>query len=153
MKDSTIAAAAGLRILRRIECSFSTGPNKSGSGFVWHRAGVVATCAHVVEHAGETLTRLTVDGRPAKLLATYPALDVAFLDTPDTATCRLGKSQALVPGDELVFAGFPSGVRTASVFGGLVSALGENLVEAPRCRLIQINGMINLGNSGGPVLL
>ena len=51
-----------------------------------------------------------------------------------------------------MFAGFPTGVLGPSLFSGILSAHGENLAQYPRCRLLQINGMINLGNSGGPVL-
>lgn len=146
-------AASALRILRRVTASFSTGPNKLGSGFIWKKAGVVVTCAHVVEHDGATLTRLEVDGHAAKLIKSFTSIDVAFLETSETVTANTGDATAIAPGDEVIFAGFPSGVRTASVFGGVVSAIGENLIEHPRCRLVQVNGMINLGNSGGPVLL
>jgi S1-C subfamily serine protease len=112
----------------------------------------VVTCAHVVQHEGATLSKLLVDGQPATLIRAFPALDLAFLQTPDTDVAVIGDSQALQVADELIFGGFPSGVRTPSVFGGIVSAIGDRLIQTPSCRLIQVNGMINLGNSGGPVL-
>jgi serine protease Do len=145
-------AHEALRILRRVECSFSTGPNKYGSGFVWTSPDTVVTCAHVVQEPGSTLSKLLVNGHPATLLRAFPNLDLAFLRTKDSDVCTAGDSSQLRVGCELTFAGFPSGVRTASVFGGIVSAIGDRLIDNPRCELIQINGMINLGNSGGPVL-
>jgi len=51
----------------------------------------------------------------------------------------------------LVFAGLPVGVTGPSVFFGILSARGKGLITQPKCELLQINGMINLGNSGGPV--
>jgi S1-C subfamily serine protease len=148
---SVAVAQDALRILRRIQCSFSSGPNKLGSGFVWTRPGIVVTCAHVVEQDGASLTEILVDGRSSKLLEVHPDLDLAVIESPDTAICQLGDSRALDPGDELLFSGFPSGVRSPSVFSGIVSAIGERLIDYPKCRVIQINGMINVGNSGGPV--
>ena len=56
------------------------------------------------------------------------------------------------PGAPLVFAGLPQGLSVPSVFPGMVSAIGVGLVRAPKCELIQIAGMVNNGNSGGPLL-
>jgi S1-C subfamily serine protease len=35
----------------------------------------------------------------------------------------------------------------------MVSAVGPGLLTSPACDLIQINGMINFGNSGGPLFV
>jgi S1-C subfamily serine protease len=150
--DTADVAARALRMLRRVESAFDQGPSKKGSAFVWTTAGVVVTCAHVVQHEGANASKVTVDGRASTIIKVIPALDIAYIGTPDQEVSEAGDSTALRPGDGLVFAGFPSGVITPSVFGGLVSAVGEKLLDSPSCRLIQISGMINFGNSGGPVL-
>jgi S1-C subfamily serine protease len=112
----------------------------------------VVTCAHVVSELGKTVSRVSVGGKAASIQSLHQEIDLAVLSTDDTETCQLEDSASLQLGEQLVFSGLPTGVLGPSVFSGILSAHGENLAKYPRCRLLQINGMINLGNSGGPVL-
>jgi len=145
-------AKEAIRILRRVEISFSGGAQKTGSGFVGPEPNTVITCAHVVSESGKTVSRVSVNGEPADIKSIHKEIDLAVLAVGEKETCRLEKSVSLPLGERLMFSGFPIGVLGPSLFSGVLSAHGENLAKYPRCRLLQINGMINLGNSGGPVL-
>ncbi len=70
---------------------------------------------------------------------------------PDDAPAALQSALPQV-GEQLISAGSPRGVSVPSVFPAMVSAIGTRLVTFPRCELIQVAGMINNGNSGGPLL-
>lgn len=151
MTGSPETAKEALRILRRIHSTFSNRSQNNGSGFVGPIQGMVLTCAHVVSETGTTTDKVLVDGRPARLEAVHNDIDLAVLSTQDKDTCRTGTSDSLSIGDELMFAGIPAGVTGPSVFSGILSARGKNIIDFPQCELLQINGMINSGNSGGPV--
>lgn len=150
MAEGSKTAAEALRILRQIESAFPDNTSLTGSGFVGTQAGTVITCAHVVTNPAPAKS-IKVSGKPASLLLLDTNVDLAVLSTNDTETSTFGKSVSIEIGNQLMFSGYPTGVASASVFGGILSSAGENLLKAPRCRLLQINGMINSGNSGGPV--
>jgi S1-C subfamily serine protease len=111
----------------------------------------------ITGEAGEKAkhVRISTTGRPATaaaVVAIDTEHDLALLSTEDP-TGPPETSTVLPPvGKQVVFAGLPQGVKRISVFPGMVSAVGNDLVRYPRCQLIQISGMINNGNSGGPLL-
>ena len=153
MNSSAIdSAQESLRILRRIHCHFTDGTQKSGSGFCGPEPGIVLTCAHVVAEPGKNIQKVLVNGEVASLESLHRDIDLAVLSCGETEICQVDDSLHVQVGEQLVFSGFPTGVLGPSVFSGILSAHGNNLCKFPRCRLLQINGMINLGNSGGPVL-
>jgi hypothetical protein len=80
------------------------------------------------------------------------ATDLACLETGHGETPCSSRTELPSEGEQIIFAGSPQGVNRSSVFPGMVSAVGANLVTAPKCEVIQLAGMINNGNSGGPVL-
>jgi len=154
---SVDASAEAMRITRLVEAEFGSGSSQSGSAFLV-AANRVLTCAHVVtSEAGEKAKRVCIStaGRPA-VEATVVAIDtdhdLALLSSDEPA--RPPAISTVLPsvGQQVLFAGRPQGVRSISVFPGMVSAAGNELVRYPRCQLIQIAGMINNGNSGGPLL-
>lgn len=151
MHSNEQTALEALRIIRNVKATFSDGSQKIGSGFVGLDSNTVITCAHVVSEIGQSLTELRVGSYEASILDIFPDKDLAILRCSDAETCKIGDSSGLVVGNQVIFAGIPSGVNVPSVFYGIISARGEALVEFPRCELIQINGMINSGNSGGPI--
>lgn len=145
-------AKEALRILRSVSSEFSNRARKTGSGFVGPEPNTVLTCAHVVQEQGKNPTWLTVSGKPAQIREVRRELDLAVLTTDDNEVCRMGQVADLEIGDPLMFAGYPTGVTGPSVFSGTLSAKGTGLIKNPQCYLLQLNGMINHGNSGGPVL-
>lgn len=151
MNEYADTAKEALRILRRISVTFNDGSQKTGSGFVANESGTVMTCAHVVSEIGTTPKQLLVNGRQSQVASLFPDIDLAVLTCDEKEPSRFGTTKDLDIGSPLMFSGFPAGVTGPSLFTGILSAHGEGLVEFPKCRVLQINGMINAGNSGGPV--
>lgn len=156
---SVVASQESLRITRSVQADFPSGPAQSGSAFIAAATGVLVTCAHVVvNEAGENarrvrITRPTGECFEASVEVVNQRYDLARLSAPDD-DIQPPMIQREMPqlGQKLIFAGKPQGVAQISVFPGLVSALGSGLLSRPRCELIQIAGMMNNGNSGGPLL-
>lgn len=153
MSETPETAREAIRILRRIETTFADNSKINGSGFLANRSGLVITCAHVVSKDRQGIREIRVGGNQGKLRALYADIDLAVIETAETETSSSGDSRSLELGRHLMFSGFPTGVAGASLFSGILSAQGDSLSTFPRCRLLQINGMINSGNSGGPVFL
>ena len=134
-------------------------PAGSGSGFILDEDGHVVTNQHVVEGGVEFLVVLE-DGRelPATLVGADANSDVAVLkvDAPVPAVARIGDSDRLLPGQEVLAIGSPLGTFTNTVTEGIVSALGRSVPDnagGPELlNLIQHDAAINPGNSGGPLV-
>jgi 2-alkenal reductase len=134
-------------------------PTGSGSGFILDEDGHVVTNQHVIEGGVEFLVVLE-DGRelPATLVGADANSDVAVLkvDAPVPAVARIGDSDSLLPGQEVLAIGSPLGTFTNTVTEGIVSALGRTVPDdagGPELlNLIQHDAAINPGNSGGPLV-
>ena len=156
MSEETCKEA--IRIIRTIECYFPNGPNVRGSAFLVDDSGVLVTCAHVVvnglgERANEIrVTKIDGDSYKGHVGQIDLRHDIATIETGiDEKAPRISASLPNL-GKQVIFAGQPQGISKPSVFPGMVSGVGLNLLNRPKCELIQISGMVNNGNSGGPVL-
>jgi len=148
-------AAELSRIARRVDVVYDDGSRGWGSGFLGPTERSVITAAHVVAPIGKTARDLRISGVAGATVKDLDRkLDLAVLETttPSQGTSVPGTSADLVLGEPLMFVGYPAGVTGTSVFAAVLSAHGERLVSDPACRILQINGMINSGNSGGPVM-
>jgi serine protease Do len=131
-----------------------------GSGLIIDTEGLVLTNSHVVFGVQSLMVTLD-DGQtvPAKLLGADPIFDLAVLQIPKPAnaslrTVKLGDSDRLRPGEEVIAIGNPLGLDQ-TVTRGIVSGLNRLLPETPLSLsepLIQTDASINPGNSGGPLL-
>ncbi|MBE6975605.1 MAG: trypsin-like serine protease [Ruminococcaceae bacterium] len=127
----------------------------SGSGFIITENGYVVTNYHVAEGA----TKLTVilhNGTEydAKLVGYDSANDVAVLKVDATGLpfVKLGKSDDLIVGDQVVAIGNPLGELTNSLTVGYVSAIERSIkTGGALINMIQADVAINSGNSGGPL--
>ena len=140
------------------------GREKVGTGFIVDKTGVVATNLHVV--AGESTIRVRLmDG------TLYQVTQIAGLDldrdlallkitaTKDLPILRLGDSDALSAGDQIVAIGNPLGVFDYSVTSGLISQVrpicDRTAIAAQSCKqeltVLQISAAISPGSSGGPL--
>jgi hypothetical protein len=140
------------------------GGDKIGTGFIVDKAGTVATNLHVV--AGESKIRVRLyDGTQ------YPVTQIAGLDAArdlallkiatgkELPTLKLGDSDAMAAGDQIVAIGNPLGVFDNSVTSGLISQVrpvcGHEALAAQQCKpeltLLQISAAISPGSSGGPL--
>jgi len=139
-----------------------------GSGVVIDGRGYIVTNNHVISDAANNPSqyKTTVvfnDGKevPANLVGRDPKTDLAVLkvDNVDNLTvAKLGDSDKVRVGEEVIAAGAPLGLRS-TVTQGIVSALhrpvplsGEGSDTDTVIDAIQTDASINHGNSGGPLI-
>ena len=146
------SADEAARILRKIRCIFPDGKQQFGSGFVGDKPNEIITCAHVISHDGQLPEKVFVNDDEGEIKEKLDDIDIAILASNESEVSRIEYSYGPSLGEEILFSGFPAGVKYPSVFSGIVSCIGTSLLSFPTCELIQINGMINAGNSGGPLL-
>jgi S1-C subfamily serine protease len=131
-----------------------------GSGFLIDSTGLILTNSHVV-YGLQSVTVTMDDGSilAAKLVGADPIFDLAVIQIPKPRgaalpTMKLGDSDRLRPGDEVIAIGNPLGLDQ-TVTRGIVSGINRILPETPLSLtepLIQTDAAINPGNSGGPLL-
>lgn len=134
----------------------------TGSGFILDQpAGYVLTNSHVIRGAA-SVTIVTSDGKtyPAEVVGEDELTDVGvvrFQKTPPRLTsARLGKSSEVQVGQWVLAVGSPLGIEqtvTAGIVSGLGKTGGRMRLSGERVRrFIQTDALINLGNTGGPLL-
>jgi S1-C subfamily serine protease len=160
-------AAAVMASVVTVE-SVSDQEGSQGSGVVIDGRGYIVTNNHVISDAAQNPSqyKTTVvfnDGRevPANLVGRDPKTDLAVLkvDNVDNLTvARLGDSDKVHVGDEVIAAGAPLGLRS-TVTQGIISALhrpvplsGEGSDTDTVIDGMQTDASINHGNSGGPLI-
>ena len=135
------------------------GGEAQGSGFVFDNKGDIVTNNHVVEGATTIdVTFLNGDTVTAKLVGRDAYADLAVIQV-DTSTRQLkpvplGDSDKLQVGDQILAIGNPFGL-SGSMSAGIVSQLGRETQGTGGYMiidLIQIDAVVNPGNSGGPLL-
>ena len=136
----------------RIECGSSR-----GSGFHFIRPDIVVTNHHVVsEHEASSVpvTAVTEDGHQLNLtlLTSSPAdqHDFAVFKVKGSVPGRRYVLQPRVPksferGTKIIFAGFPHGIPDLLVQSAIISGQLNDSV-------FYIDGSVNGGNSGGPII-
>ena len=139
------------------------GTDKIGTGFIVDKAGMVATNLHVV--AGESAIKVKMyDGSQYQVMqiaGVDPDRDLALLKIQPTKTLqtlKLGDSDAVSAGDQIVTIGNPLGLDY-TVTSGLISSVrpvcGRDDIAARRCQqeftVLQISAAISPGSSGGPL--
>lgn len=148
----------------RIEAQGDDG-EQFGTGFIVDKTGVVATNLHVIAGVEDVKIKLH-DGTlyPVQaILNVDPLRDLVLVKVaPARAlpTLRLGDSNKVATGDQIVAIGNPLGVFENTVSEGLVSSVREICSKAdvqtnPSCpgelTLLQISAPISQGSSGGPL--
>jgi S1-C subfamily serine protease len=139
-----------------------------GSGVVVGGRGYIVTNNHVISEAAQSpdkfkMTVIFNDGKEAKanLVGRDPETDLAVLKVDNVdklMVARLGDSDKLRVGDQVMAAGAPLGLRSTDT-QGIVSALhravplsGEDTDTKTVIDAVQTDAAINHGNSGGPLL-
>jgi len=140
------------------------GEQPAGTGWVVDAdAGLVVTNAHVV--AGATEFAAAQEGerpRPAELVAINQCEDLALLrleDADGLRALRLGRRPAL--GEDVLMVGFPDSVadedglqiKTGTIADRRTTLAREDReLDAAYTDLVQIDGTLIGGNSGGPLI-
>ena len=130
-----------------------------GTGLVYDDAGHIVTNAHIVYETSELIVSIgEEDMQPAEIVGIDPITDLAVIKLVapkgQLQKARLGHSDKLVIGDEVLAVGYPLGIgKTAT--SGIVSAI-ERVVPLSTFSwmtpFIQTDAAINPGNSGGPLI-
>ena len=127
---------------------------KPGSGLVVTSAGLIATCAHVVEDA--TRIEVEADGQvySAKVVAMDNRRDTALvkIDAKGLDVFDLGDSDEIRLGETIRSCGYPSsenGDRRLSVLAGSVCG---TIMHPEFGKLFQFDNPVGEGVSGGPVI-
>lgn len=133
-----------------------------GSGVVIDEKGIILTNNHVVSGATEVKVVFNDDhpSMTGTVIGTIPEKDIAVIsvEADDLTPIRLGSSEALRLGDEVVAIGFPLGLGSGpTVTKGIVSAKDRDIEiggEDPGSLndLLQTDAAINPGNSGGALI-
>lgn len=140
--------------------------NEAGAGFIVFRQGkyYVLTNGHVIHASENTDSPDNVyiylsDGRmvhPVRIISD-PLTDIAVMEIAGQYWgVELGNSDAASPGDMVLAAGSPFGLRN-SFSRGIISAKGRRHLEVGKTSLelqdfIQTDAAIHPGNSGGPLI-
>ncbi|MBE6958886.1 MAG: trypsin-like serine protease [Ruminococcaceae bacterium] len=127
----------------------------AGSGFVISEDGYIVTNYHVIEGA-TTLTVITnnEDEYPATVVGYDEQNDFALIkvETSGWTPVKLGSSDDLIVGDQVVAIGNPLGEITNSLTVGYISVKDRDVtIEGSIINMLQTDAAINPGNSGGPL--
>lgn len=128
--------------------------NSIGSAFIISDDGYLLTNNHVVDGADSIIIYLNNIEYKAELIGSDFYKDIALL--------KINSKQKLVPmkliedikynvGDKVLAIGNPYGLGI-SISSGIISALDRNIKDIELNNLIQIDALINKGNSGGPLI-
>lgn len=148
--------------------AISDAEGSQGSGVVIDGRGYIVTNNHVISDAANNPAQYKIsvvfnDGKrvPANLVGRDPKTDLAVLkvdNVDNLRVARLGDSEKLRVGDEVIAAGAPLGLRS-TVTHGIISALhrpvplsGEGSDTDTVIDGVQTDASINHGNSGGPLI-
>ena len=127
----------------------------AGSGFVITESGYIVTNYHVIKGA-KTLTVITNNEEeyPATVVGFDEGNDFALIkvDVTGWTPVKLGSSDDLIVGDQVVAIGNPLGEITNSLTVGYISVKDRDVtIENSIINMLQTDAAINPGNSGGPL--
>jgi S1-C subfamily serine protease len=135
-----------------------------GSGFVISKDGYVFTCEHVIRPIIQNgfnkclvcfeKGNLQLDFFEGNILKYDAQHDFAILkiSKSDLSKLELGDFNSVEEGEETIFSGYPLNVARITTHRGMVSAKGDDIIPSNRINILQIDGSVNNGNSGGPLL-
>lgn len=130
----------------------------AGSGIILDADGHILTNAHVVEGATEVDVTVAGETRPATVVGTDVADDIAVLrldDPTDITPATIGSSRHVAVGDQVVAIGNALGLDGGpTVTQGIISALDRSIDTRTGTLggLLQTDAAISSGNSGGPLV-
>ncbi len=127
----------------------------SGTGFILSEDGYIVTNHHVIENASKLKVILS-DGTEhfARVIGSDSANDLAVLkvEAEGLQAVKLGSSDDLIVGDQVVAIGNPLGELTSTLTVGYVSAKDRDVAtDGTIINMLQTDAAINPGNSGGPL--
>ena len=148
-----------------VKSTLATGQGE-GSGVMIDPSGVILTNNHVVQNAVsiEILFNDGTDPVEGRVIGGIPSSDLAVIKIEGSGynAVRLGSSDQLRLGDDVVAIGYPLGLGGPTVTRGIISGrartietnvdVGSREVPVKLEGLLQTDAAINPGNSGGALL-
>ena len=134
-----------------------SGLERAGTGFAISSEGRLVTCLHVIDGLTEYYAQFWGEAKPhkAQLVIQDISHDLAvlFVEHP-LRPLPLGDFAQVALGDDVLWGGFPLQIWVPSFHKGMVSFKGS--LRLPQTKgdieALQLDGTINRGNSGGPVI-
>ena len=127
----------------------------AGSGFIISEDGYVVTNHHVIDDAKTIkVTTYGEEEYTAQLVGSDSANDVALLkiDATGLPEAKMGSSDDLIVGDQVVAIGNALGELTATLTVGYISGKDRTITtDGTVINMLQTDAAINSGNSGGPL--
>jgi hypothetical protein len=124
-----------------------------GTGFIVASNGVIATALHVVDGATRVAIKTALGDiyDNVSLLAKDERRDLAILKVTgfDFSFVKLGNSNDIKPGDQVIVIGNPLGAEQlqTSITDGIISGIRD---LGDGYKVIQMTASVSPGNSGGP---
>lgn len=148
---------------------------KTGTGFFVRPNGILLTCWHVIsrfaidpqpgipiEYSRHIQIETTLGTYPASIISdqnsTHPLFEdycVLKIDVEDMRCLPVGDYGRVEPGDSVLIVGYPLGTSYLCATSGMISAKHRSpsyIDSIVNLDMIQIDGSVNLGNSGGPLI-
>ena len=127
----------------------------SGSGFIISEDGYIVTNYHVIEDASKlTVITNSEEEYSATVVGYDESNDFALIKINATGLTpvKLGSSDDLIVGDQVVAIGNPLGEITTSLTVGYISVKDRDVtIDNSIINMLQTDTAINPGNSGGPL--
>jgi S1-C subfamily serine protease len=126
-----------------------------GSGFVYHRPGIVVTCNHVVSNTGggAVLVKFPDESeqKTAKVVLRDEEHDLALLQVADDTHLPLvqSKIESISEGMSVIYSGYPLDLSSLTTHQGILAAI---IKDAAGITNYLVDGTVNGGNSGCPLM-
>tara|TARA_Y100000310_G_scaffold30045_1_gene28576 strand:+ start:822 stop:1517 length:696 start_codon:yes stop_codon:yes gene_type:complete len=125
-----------------------------GSGFIFFKKGVLITCNHVIENPDSNISVQFPDDQKliqAKVMIRDEEHDLALLKFDDNTRepLEIANNDIIREGIPVIFAGYPLGLVNLTTHQGILSAI---LTDATGVTTYSIDGTVNFGNSGCPLM-
>lgn len=123
-----------------------------GTGFSINENGTIITNHHVVEGEKSVTVAFPDEGlHSAKVVATYPSIDLAVLETEGESypSLDLAKNATFNEGDPIYFIGNPLRFQGIANKGTIIE---ETLLSEWKKPVVMIDAPVYHGNSGSPVI-
>ncbi|BAQ10655.1 serine protease [Bacillus sp. OxB-1] len=149
--SARLSAQEDIAAYKKSVVVIETGDSK-GTGFSISSEGTILTNYHVIEGNGQVTVSFPDDGRyVAKVTETYPAIDIAVLETDgeDLPHLDLAEQPDYPEGEPITFIGNPLSFSGIANEGQIIDLTQLKDWEEP---VVMIRAPVYRGNSGSPVL-
>lgn len=126
-------------------------PMGTGSGFVFLKKGILATCNHVIKGANSIFIKFNgaTEFTSAKVVIKDEEHDLALLKFEGDQEPLVVSEISVEEGLEVLFAGYPLSLQNLTTHQGIISAITK---DPSGITNYLIDGTVNAGNSGCPLL-